>query len=94
MKIHVLQTGKVNISESLAFRDEKVNPSLPKLTILSNYGRKNRKQFPVSAYLIGYDDQLILYDTGWHRGISPNGKYNRLSQIKHQTLKDYLTNQG
>lgn len=27
MKIHVLQTGKVNISESLAFRDEKVNPS-------------------------------------------------------------------
>lgn len=42
MKIHVLQTGKV-ISESLAFRDEKVNPSLPKLTILSNYGRKNRK---------------------------------------------------
>ncbi|MDD6285482.1 hypothetical protein [Candidatus Methanosphaera massiliense] len=43
MKIHVLQTGKVNISESLAFRDEKVNPSLPKLTILSNYGRKNRK---------------------------------------------------
>lgn len=94
MKIHVLQTGKVNISESLAFRDEKVNPSLPKLTILSNYGRKNRKQFPVSAYLIGYDDQLILYDTGWHRDISPNGKYNRLSQIKHQTLKDYLTNQG
>ena len=71
MKIHVLQTGKVNISESLAFRDEKVNPSLPKLTILSNYCRKNRKWFPVSAYLIGYDDQLILYDTGWHRYISP-----------------------
>ncbi|MCI6775121.1 hypothetical protein [Methanobrevibacter boviskoreani] len=45
MKIHVLQTGQVNISESLAFRDEEVNPSLPKLTVLSSYGRKNRKWF-------------------------------------------------
>ena len=94
MKIHVLQTGQVNISESLAFRDEEVNPSLPKLTVLSSYGRKNRKWFPVSAYLIEYDDYLILYDTGWHRDISPNGKYEKLSQIRHQTLKDYLTNQG
>lgn len=94
MKIHVLQSGWVNISKSLAFRDVENNPSLVKLSIASSYGRKNRHKFPVSMYLIEHKKGLILYDCGWSRLMSTDGKYSIIDQIKHMSLPLFLANQG
>lgn len=94
MKIHVLNTGFVRISKSLAFRDVKNNPSLAQLSIISSYGRKNRMWFPVSSYIIEHESYLILFDCGWSQEMSPEGKYSRISQIRHMSLPLFLTNQG
>ncbi|MBR0271749.1 MAG: N-acyl homoserine lactonase family protein [Methanobrevibacter sp.] len=94
IKIHVLHTGYVNISESLAFRDEVKKPSLPQLSILSSYGRKNRRCFPVSVYFIEHPEASILFDCGWSKDMSPNGNYSKLAQIRHMSLPLFLANQG
>ncbi|WP_299522801.1 MBL fold metallo-hydrolase [uncultured Methanobrevibacter sp.] len=50
---------------------------------------------PVSAYLIECSHGKILFDCGWDRDMSPNGKFDRKSQMK--SLGGFLlykTNQG
>ena len=94
IKIHIFHTGTVHVSKALPFKDAANNPSPFQLSSLSPYGRKNRVWLPVSSYLIEHPRGKILVDTGWHREISPNGKYNRLAQIKHMGIGHFLINQG
>ena len=94
IKIKIFHTGKVYVSNSLPFKDKIKNPNPLQLTLLSSYGRKNRVWLPVSAYLIEIENKKILVDTGWHREISPNGKYDRIAQVKHMGVGHFLLNQG
>lgn len=91
IKIHVLQTGTVCVDPALPFKSESKNP-IAYTGICRN--PKNRLWLPVSAYLVEHPNGLILFDTGWHREISPNGEYNRRAQIKHMYFRHYLLNQG
>ena len=93
-RIKVFHTGKVCVSPALPFRDTEKNPNPVQLTVLSSYGRKNRVWLPVSAYLVEHPQGKILVDTGWHREISPHGKYDRLAQIRHMGMGHFLLNQG
>ena len=94
IKIKIFHTGKVYVSSSLPFKDKIKNPNPVQLSLLSSYGRKNRIWVPVSAYLIEIQNLKILVDTGWHREISPDGKYNRIAQVKHMGVGHFLINQG
>ncbi|MBR3721905.1 MAG: N-acyl homoserine lactonase family protein [Selenomonadaceae bacterium] len=94
VKLHIIHTGTVHVSPALPFKDTVGNPNPLQLTSLTSYGRKNRIWIPVSAYLIEHPKGKILVDTGWHREISPKGKYSRLAQIKHMGLGHFLLNQG
>lgn len=94
MKILIFQTGKVYVSHALPFKDKIKNPNPLQLSLMSLYGRRNRIWLPVSAYLIEHGGYKILVDTGWHRDISPEGKYNRRAQVKHMGLRHFLLNQG
>ena len=94
VKIRVFQTGKVYVSHALPFKDDVKNPNPLQLSLLSLYGRRNRIWLPVSAYLIEHGDYKILVDTGRHRAISPEGEYNRRTQVKHMGLGHFLLNQG
>lgn len=94
IKIHIFHAGKVYVSKALPFKDVVNNPSPFHLSSLSSYGRKNRIWLPVSSYLIEHPKAKILVDTGWHREISPNGKYSRLAQIKHLGIGHFFINQG
>ena len=49
---------------------------------------------PVSAYLIEHPKGLLIFDTGWHREVSPNGEYDRLAQVKHMGVGHFLLNQA
>lgn len=94
VKIKIFHTGKVFVSPALPFKDKIKNPNPFQLSLLSSYGRKNRIWLPVSAYLVEIKNLKILIDTGWHREISPNGKYDRLAQVKHLGVGHFLINQG
>ena len=91
IKIHVLHTGSVCVDPALPFKENTHNP-----IAFTGIGRNTKKRLwlPVSAYLIEHPKGLILFDTGWHREVSPVGKYDRKSQIKHMCLRHYLLNQG
>ncbi len=94
MKIRIFHTGTVCVSPSLPFKDKEKDPNPFQMTLLSSYGRRNRVWLPVSAYLIEHPQGLLLIDTGWHREISPEGKYNRFAQVKHMGVGHFLLNQG
>lgn len=94
IKIHVMHTGKVYVSPALPFKDAKKNPNPLQLSLLSLYGRRNRIWLPVSAYLIEHPKGLLLFDTGWHREVSPNGEYDRIAQVKHMGVGHFLLNQA
>ncbi len=94
IKIKILHTGKVYVSNSLPFKDKVKNPNPFQLSLLSLYGRRNRVWLPVSAYLIEHPKGILLVDTGWHREISPNGEYDRIAQVKHLGVGHFLINQG
>ena len=94
IKIHVFHTGKVYVSHALPFKDKIKNPNPFQLSLLSLYGRKNRIWLPVSAYLIEHPKGLLLFDTGWHREMSPRGEYDRIAQVKHLGIGHFLLNQG
>ncbi len=94
IKIHVIHTGKVYVSPALPFKDAVKNPNPLQLTLLSLYGRRNRIWLPVSAYLIEHPKGLLLFDTGWHREVSPNGEYDRIAQVKHMGVGHFLLNQA
>lgn len=91
IKIHVLHTGRVCVDPALPFKSKSKNP-----IAYTGIGRnpKNRLWLPVSVYLIEHPNGLILYDTGWHREVSPEGKYSRIAQIKHMYLRHFLLNQA
>lgn len=94
MKIRIFHTGTVCVSPSLPFKDKENAPNPFQMTLLSSYGRRNRVWLPVSAYLIEHPQGRLLIDTGWHREISPEGKYNRFEQVKHMGVGHFLLNQG
>lgn len=94
IKIRVMHTGTVHVSPALPFKDREKNPNPIQLTSLTPYGRRNRIWIPVSAYFIDHPRGKFLIDTGWHREISPEGKYDRRAQIKHMGLAHFLLNQG
>ncbi len=94
IKINVFHTGKVYVSPALPFKDKVKSPNPFQLSLLSLYGRKNRIWLPVSAYLIEHPKGILLFDTGWHREISPRGEYDRIAQVKHMGVGHFLLNQG
>lgn len=91
IKIHVLHTGTVCVDPAVPFKEDTLNP-----IAFTGFGRNPNKRvwLPVSAYLIEHPKGLILFDTGWHREISPKGEYDKKSQIRHMYLRHYLLNQG
>lgn len=92
IKIHVFHTGKVCVAPDLAFSSKHSNI----LKASGVFCRKSKRIWlPVSAYLIEHPKGKILVDCGWHRDISPNGTYDRKSQIKSLGSPIlYLVNQG
>lgn len=92
MKIHVLHTGEVHVSPYLPFGGD--NCSIIKASGITT-PKKDWIWLPVSAYLIEHPKGRILVDTGWHREMSPDGVYDRKSQIKSLgSWQLYLVNQG
>lgn len=92
IKIHVLHTGEVCVSPNLPFGGE--NCSALKASGIFQK-KSERIWLPVSVYLVEHSKGLILYDTGWHRNMSPNGIFDKKSQIKSLgTLALYEVNQG
>ena len=91
IKISVIHTGTVCVDPALPFKSNSKNP-----IAFTGFGRnpQNRLWLPVSTYLIDHPKGLILFDTGWHREVSPDGNYNRRAQIKHMYLRHYLLNQA
>lgn len=79
IKIHVMHTGEVCVSPYLPFGGDDCN-------IIQASGlfqkKENRIWIPVSVYLIEHPKGLILVDTGWHRDMSPEGKFDKKAQIK------------
>ncbi len=78
IKIHILHTGKVRTSPYLPYGNG--------CSIIKASGFTTPKSkwiwMPVSVYLIEHPKGLILFDTGWSRAMSPNGKYDKKAQIK------------
>lgn len=92
MKLHIMHTGQVCVPPGLPFGGEKCN--IIKATGLFTK-KKDRLWLPVASYLIEYKDRKVLVDCGWHRDMSPNGKYDAKAQIKSLgTPILYKVNQG
>lgn len=92
IKIHIFHTGMVCVAPELPFGGEHCNL----IKASGVFGKKDdRLWLPVSAYLIECSHGKILFDCGWNRDISPNGKFDRESQIKSLGgFPLYKTNQG
>ena len=92
IKIHVFHTGMVCVAPELPFGGEHCNP----IKASGVFGKKgDRLWLPVSAYFIECKHGNILFDCGWHRNMSPNGKFDKSAQIKSLGgLALYKTNQG
>ncbi|MCC8117185.1 MAG: N-acyl homoserine lactonase family protein [Bacteroidales bacterium] len=79
MKIHIFHTGEVRVSPYLPFGGD--NCSLFKASGLTT--PKNKWMWlPVSCYLIEHPKGRILVDCGWHRDISPDGKFCMWTQMR------------
>lgn len=77
MRIHVLHTGEVHVSPYLPVGGDHCS------TIkASGLTAPKSKRLPVSAYLIERPKDRILFDTGWHREMSPDGVYDKKAQIR------------
>lgn len=79
IRIHVLRTGEVRVSPYLPFGGD--NCSLLKASGMTT-PKSKWLWLPVFSYLIEHPRALILFDTGWHRDMSPNGTYDKRAQIK------------
>ena len=92
IKIHVLHTGMVCVAPELPFGGEHCNP----IKASGLFGKKSdRIWLPVSAYFIECEHGKILFDCGWHREMSPNGKFDKKAQMKSLGgYALYKTNQG
>ena len=79
IKIHVLRTGEVRVSPYLPFGGD--NCSIIKASGLTT-PKKDWIWLPVFSYLIEHPKGLILFDTGWHRDMSPDGVYDKRAQVR------------
>ena len=79
IKIHVLRTGEVRVSPYLPFGGD--DCSIVKASGVTT-PKKDWIWLPVFSYLIEHPKGLILFDTGWHRDMSPEGVYDKRAQIK------------
>lgn len=79
IKVHVLRTGEVRVSPYLPFGGD--NCSMLKASGMTT-PKKDWIWLPVFSYLIEHPKGKILFDTGWHRDMSPNGVYDKQAQIK------------
>ncbi len=92
ISIHVMHAGKVCVAPALPFGGSDCNP----LKASGVFGRpSNRIWLPVSTYLVEHPKGRILVDAGWHREMSPNGRFDRRAQIRSLgSIPLYLVNQG
>lgn len=78
MKIHILQTGEVMISPSLAYTDnKKINPKSYGLFLKES----DRVKFPVLSFLIQTGKKNILVDTGIRKSLESDEPLDLKSQI-------------
>lgn len=79
IKIHVFHTGDVRVSPYLPFGGDNCN-------ILKASGITTPKSkwlwLPVCCYYIETSKGKFLFDTGWHRDMSPDGVYDKKAQIR------------
>lgn len=92
IKIHILHTGDVRVSPYLPFGGDKCS-------ILNASGMTTPKSkwiwLPVSCYYIEPPKGKFLFDTGWHRDMSPDGVYDKRAQIRSLGSRLlYNVNQG
>lgn len=92
VKIYVFHAGMVCVAPELPFGGEHCNP----IKASGVFGKRDERLWlPVSAYLIECKHGKILFDCGWHREMSPNGKFDKAAQIKSLGgFALYKTNQG
>ena len=91
-KIHVFHTGEVCVAPELPFGGE--HCSVIKASGIFSK-KSDRLWLPVSVYLIECSHGRILFDSGWHRDMSPDGVFDEKAQIRSLgSLPLYLTNQG
>lgn len=90
--VRIFHTGSVCVSPALPFGGENKNP-LKLSPIMTR--RSERLWLPVSAYLIEHPKGKVLVDCGWHRNMSPQGKYDKSAQIRSLGSRAlYMVNQG
>ena len=70
IKIHVLRTGEVRVSPCLPFGGD--DCSLLKASGITT-PKSKWIWLPVFSFLMEHPKGLILFDTGWHREMSPDG---------------------
>ena len=70
IKIHVLRTGEVRVSPCLPFGSD--DCSLLKASGITT-PKSKWIWLPVFSFLMEHPKGLILFDTGWHREMSPDG---------------------
>lgn len=79
IKIHVMRSGEVRVSPYLPFGGDSC--SLLKASGITT-PKSEWLWLPVFTFFIEHPKANILFDTGWHRDISPNGIFDRKAQIK------------
>lgn len=75
MKVHVISTGKVYVSRIVPFGAKNFIDRISSVLSKSKW-----VWLPVTSYLIEHPKGLILVDTGWDRGISPDGVFDKSLQ--------------
>ena len=87
IKIHVLRTGEVRVSPYLPFGGDDCS-------LLKASGMTTPKSkwiwLPVFSFLIEHPKGLILFDTGWHREMSPEGIYDKKAHADIKDIKPFL----
>ena len=79
MKVHVLRTGEVRVSPYLPFGGD--DCSLLKASGITT-PKSEWIWLPAFSFYIEHPHGKFLFDTGWHREMSPEGVYDKRAQIK------------
>lgn len=92
IKIHIFRTGEVRVSPYLPFGGD--HCSLLKASGLTT-PKSKWIWLPVFCYYIEHPKARVLFDTGWHRNMSPHGVYDKRAQIRSLGFRLlYMANQG